>query len=151
MQPCVLYTNSKNAKENLFAAASALFLLTGDKQYRIEADQFFDWTYGAYLYNWNNVAQQGVIILAAAVAPPGMNITRSNYQDMLRTTTTNWAGCSLSGTSFYKDNVFCKCVSTLLELESNCLHLAVHPAFSFTLSCPAAAVFARKEFPSFCS
>lgn len=111
MQPCVLYTNSKNAKENLFSAAAALFLLTQDPYYRIEADQFFEYTYGSYLYNWNNVAQQGIIVLAASKAPPNMNITQSMYKDMLRMTTSNWAGCSLNGTASYKDNIFCKCDS----------------------------------------
>lgn len=114
VQPCILYANSKNAKQNLFAAASALFLLTEDANYRREADEFFDWTYGSYLYNWNNVAQQGVVILSAALDVKGSNFTRAMYRDMLRQTAKNWAGCSLNGTASYNGNTFCKYVLLVL-------------------------------------
>lgn len=110
MQPCALYANSKNAKQNLFTAAAALYLLTQDLNYRIEADEFFDWAYGSYLYNWNNVALQGVAVLAAAVDAPNMNTTRAMYRYMLRQTATNWAGCSLNGTASWMGNTYCKCV-----------------------------------------
>jgi hypothetical protein len=111
LQPCELYANTKNAKQNLFAAAASLFLLTEDINYRIEADEFFDWSYGSFLYNWNNVAQQGIVVLSASVDAPNMNITRAMYRDMLRQTATNWAGCSLNGTATWKGNTYCKCVS----------------------------------------
>jgi hypothetical protein len=40
LQPCTLYDNTKPPEQQLFTAAAALWSLTGDMQYRIDADSF---------------------------------------------------------------------------------------------------------------
>ena len=58
MQTCQLYVNTKDPSQHLFAAAAALYRLTGEMKYRTDVDLLFDWSYGGYLYNWNNVFPQ---------------------------------------------------------------------------------------------
>lgn len=58
MQTCELYLNRKAPEQHLFTAAAALYRLTGQQQYRTDADWLFDWSYGSFLYNWNNVFPQ---------------------------------------------------------------------------------------------
>ena len=63
VQPCELYLNEKPANQYLFAAAAALYALTGDPYYRGDADSLWPAPeefpeLQTYLYNWNNVITQ---------------------------------------------------------------------------------------------
>jgi hypothetical protein len=58
LQTCILYTNRKAPDEHLFTAAAALYRLTEEQKYRTDADWLFDYAYGTYLFNWNNIFPQ---------------------------------------------------------------------------------------------
>lgn len=63
VQPCGLYLNEKPPTQNLFAAAAALYALTGSAYYRGDADSLWPSPEDfpellMYLYNWNNVVPQ---------------------------------------------------------------------------------------------
>jgi hypothetical protein len=58
VQPCALYANGKGPRQQLFAAAAALYAATGAAAYRAAAEDF--WEPSAFLFfnNWNNVYPQ---------------------------------------------------------------------------------------------
>lgn len=123
MQPCILYLNSKPPLQYLFIASSALYALTGDAYYRFDADYF--WPEESpdlltFLYNWNNVVAQGVIILSSQPDFPGAARPRDFYRTLLRSAVAHWARCSNSGSSEYFDFTFCKFAPVLRSLFVLC-------------------------------
>eukprot|EP00892_Ulva_mutabilis_P000082 jgi/Ulvmu1/10074/UM006_0021.1 len=109
--PCVLYLNSKPPNQYLFVAATALYALTGDAYYRFDADYFWPTESPdllTFLYNWNNVVAQGVIILAMQPDHPGASRPRDFYRNLLRAAVAHWARCSNAGASNFFDFTFCQ-------------------------------------------
>jgi hypothetical protein len=104
MQPCELYQNSKEAKQQLFAAAAALYLLTGDVKYRDDADK--KWWGGSDLFNnnWNHVYTQGITIMAITPNP-------GRFTDLLKESVQKWVDCS----NGVKTDL-CECASSLLPV-----------------------------------
>ena len=120
VQPCVLYLNQKPPFQYLFVAASALYALTGDAYYRYDADYF--WPPESpdlltFLYNWNNVVAQGVIILSMQPDLPTAQRPRNFYRSLLRSAVAHWARCSNAGASNFFDFTFCQCVTPALQLH----------------------------------
>jgi hypothetical protein len=107
LQPCALYENSKNPRQQLFAAAAALHILTGDAHYRLDADSWFDSGANLFYSNWNNVWPQGLSILAGTADVPGVQRTQHDYIELLGKHVSQWAECSNSGSS----GSMCKCAS----------------------------------------
>jgi hypothetical protein len=117
LQPCALYHNKKSARQQLFLAASALYVLTGESHFREEADQYFDPRADLFHINWNSVYGLGVAVLAgvddgqAAVMP---SRSASEYQQLLKRTVQQWSACSNKGASGEK----CRCVHAVYILQS---------------------------------
>eukprot|EP00892_Ulva_mutabilis_P000079 jgi/Ulvmu1/10071/UM006_0018.1 len=113
VQPsCDLYRNTLDPRFFLFAGAAAMYSLTGRADYRADADMFFpeaEASYRMFLYNWNNVVAQGVLLLSMAPDEPGAARSRTVYRDWLRTGVAQWSECSNSG-SFQMNgvNTFCE-------------------------------------------
>jgi len=112
VQPCVLYLNQKPPFQYLFVAASALYALTGDAYYRYDADYF--WPPESpdlltFLYNWNNVVTQGLVIMSMSADLPAAQNSRDFYRGFLRTAVDMWAQCSNTGEFRMKDKQFCEC------------------------------------------
>ena len=102
LQPCILYKNDlKGPEQDLFTAAAALFQLTGDVEYRNDADtKWWDPTGGidSVYYNWNNVWQLGVAVLASAPEPAAKPaLSRKFYRTKLADFVGRWATCSNEG------------------------------------------------------
>ena len=102
MQPCDVYPNSKDVEEYLFVAAAALYAYGGAAAYRADADSYGPsdlqgLDHRTFLYNWDNVLTQGVIILAAAADLPGAALPRVHYQNLLRNAAETWSQCSNNG------------------------------------------------------
>eukprot|EP00892_Ulva_mutabilis_P000083 jgi/Ulvmu1/10075/UM006_0022.1 len=111
--PCVLYLNEKPPNQYLFVAAAALYALTGDAYYRGDADSMWPTPeqfpeLQTYLYNWNNVITQGVVILSISPDLPGAARSRDYYRKYLRTSITHWAQCSNEGAAIFGDYKFCE-------------------------------------------
>lgn len=107
LQPCELYYNPKPPDQQLFTAAASLFSLTGNAQFRAEADKLWDPKAFLFFNNWNNVWSQGVTILASTDRPdpPGVAIAKQTYQAYLKAGVNLWVDCSLNG----KNSNWCKC------------------------------------------
>jgi hypothetical protein len=58
MQPCELYGNTKGPQQQLFSAAAALYLATGDASFYADAETFWDASAFLFFNNWNNVYAQ---------------------------------------------------------------------------------------------
>jgi hypothetical protein len=58
VQTCDLYANDKPPQQQLFVAAAALYLLTGNPAYKTDADTYWDDNWRLFLFNWNNVPSQ---------------------------------------------------------------------------------------------
>ena len=124
LQVCTLYRNEKDAPEFLFLAAASLYALTGNAAYRADADKM--WPTGpqsveqqTFLYNWNNVLIQGVVILSMEADSPGATRNRDFYRRFLRTSVSLWSQCSNEGESIINFYRFCECVPpTLLPRQS---------------------------------
>jgi hypothetical protein len=109
LQPCDLFKNTEDARQQLFTAAAALYSLTGDATFQIDADEFFkypgrvnhDLSYDFELFHvsWSSVWTQGVAIMA------GMPSVDSKWRDMLRESAEIWSDCS----SGDLDQRFCEC------------------------------------------
>ena len=111
LQPCILYKNDlKGPEQDLFTAAAALFQLTGDVEYRSDADtKWWDPTGGidSVYYNWNNVWPLGVAVLASAPEPAAKPaLSRKFYRTKLADFVGRWATCSNEG----KLGDECRCV-----------------------------------------
>ena len=53
MQPCELYFSEKTPEQRMFAAAAALYWLTGKNSYRKDADSWYKKTdAGLFYMNW---------------------------------------------------------------------------------------------------
>lgn len=114
VQPCVLYLNSKPPLQYLFVASTALYALTGSSYYRYDADYFWPTESPdllSFLYNWNNVVSQGVVILSSQPDFPGAARPRDFYRGLLRAAVSHWARCSNSGATQFFDTTFCQCAS----------------------------------------
>lgn len=112
LQSCGLYRNTKDAPIFLFVGASALYSLTGSAMYHAEADAMwpmFDAVYRIYLYNWNNVVTQGLVIMSMSADLPAAQNSRDFYRGFLRTAVDMWAQCSNTGEFRMKDKQFCEC------------------------------------------
>eukprot|EP00892_Ulva_mutabilis_P000072 jgi/Ulvmu1/10065/UM006_0012.1 len=108
---CTLYRNEKDAPEFLFAAAAALYALTGDETYRADADAMWPEAtinYQLFLMNWNNVVTQGIAILSMAPDLPGAARSRDFYRDFLRRSVGMWSECSRDGESIINNHKFCE-------------------------------------------
>ena len=100
VQPCRLYDNPKDARQHLFLAAAALYLVSGDYNFRREADFFFDDSTSLFHTNWNNVSPLGVAILAGIDTPadvPEIHFSTADYQQLLRRSVQQWSDCSGKG------------------------------------------------------
>lgn len=97
VQPCKLYSNKKSPKQQLFVAAAALYYLTGDGKYRTDADKWHDPNAFTFYNNWNNVATQGLAILAGAPDAPGALRSRTHYMGQLRAAVKFYSDCSNDG------------------------------------------------------
>ena len=116
VQTCTLYRNSKPAPEFLFVAAAALYALTGDASYRADADSMFPTgpqsvEQQSYLYNWNNVLTQGIVILSMEPDVPGAQRSRTFYRGFLRTSVGLWSQCSNDGEATINFYTFCECAA----------------------------------------
>lgn len=102
MQPCQLYFNRDPPQQQLFTAAAALFALTGDSEFRHDADTFWlapdspDTDFNLLISNWNNVWLQGVSLLAMTSQsdPPGALRPQEEYRALMRMAALRWAACS---------------------------------------------------------
>lgn len=120
VQSCSLYRNEKDAPEFLFVAAAALFSLTGDAAYRADADRMWNdvWAqYQVFLYNWNNVVTQGLVIMSMSPDAPGAQRSRDTYLGFLSNPVRLWTDCSNNGQANMKKKVFCKCAPHSVHLE----------------------------------
>jgi hypothetical protein len=100
VQPCTLYHNPKSPRQHLFLAAAALFLLTGTRGFRMEADFYFDPHASLFHTNWNNVYPVGVAILAGldkAAEQEEPQVTRQEYRQHLARSVQQWSTCSQDG------------------------------------------------------
>jgi hypothetical protein len=102
VQPCALYENKKSPRQQLFLAASALYLLTGDPHFREEADHYFDPMGDLFHINWNSVYGLGVAILAG-IEDGNIRVRpsrpTSEYSQLLKRTVQQWSACSNKGSS----------------------------------------------------
>lgn len=58
MQTCTLYDNQKPPEQQMFVAAAAMYYITGNADYRTQADEYWDESWYSFLFNWNNVPAQ---------------------------------------------------------------------------------------------
>ena len=116
VQPCELYGSKKAPQQQLFAAAAAMFAMTGDAKYRRDADGFFQ--QGAFLFNnnWDNTWAQGVTILATTARADPANTARSQgtYRAAMKASVKDWTDCSINGAK----GEFCKCAAALCYLTA---------------------------------
>lgn len=108
MQPCELYHNTDPPDQQLFTAAAALFSLTGEAEYRRDADSFLSEDCMIVISNWNNVWGQGVSILAMTAQPDPEDVSKSQeeYRWLLGDAVAQWTACSEGDDS----SKLCKCV-----------------------------------------
>eukprot|EP00892_Ulva_mutabilis_P000075 jgi/Ulvmu1/10068/UM006_0015.1 len=110
---CTLYRNEKDAPEFLFLAAAALYALTGNADYRADADTMFPTgpqsvEQQTFLYNWNNIVTQGIVILSMEPDVPAAANSRDFYRRFLRTSVSLWSQCSNEGEAIINDYKFCE-------------------------------------------
>lgn len=113
MQPCELYFNTKPPEQQLFTAAAALFSLNGRAAYRADADRLLDPGRAfTFLFNWNNVWTQGILILATTdrADPGGVSRPQREYKERIAQGTQFWSDCSKNG----QNSNFCECGPALL-------------------------------------
>lgn len=111
MQPCELYFNGKSPLQQLFGGAAGLFTLTGEAQYRIDADNWYEAAGDeAFLFfnNWNAMWPQGVQALATTDQPDPNDIlvSKLGYMERLKLGVSFWTDCSEDGSN----GNFCVCV-----------------------------------------
>lgn len=105
MQPCNLYYNPRSPLQHLFVAAAALFSLTGEAQFRVEADQWYDQAgeEETFLFfnSWNAVWAQGVQMLATAdqADPNDILVSKQGYSERLKLGVSFWTDCSEDGSN----------------------------------------------------
>ena len=112
VQPCELYRNDKPAEQQVFAAAAALFALTGDAKYRATADRLIAAAGSSaftFFNSWNNVWAQGVTILASTERqdPAGATRSKGRYREDLKQAVAYWTDCYERGSN----GGFCKCAA----------------------------------------
>ena len=100
MQPCQLYSNPKTARQHLFLAAAALYILTGSDGFKQESDFYFDPNASLFHTNWNNVYPVGVALLAGLNkgGTEADDKARSEYRKHLGRSVQQWAACSADQT-----------------------------------------------------
>ena len=117
LQVCTLYRNEKEAPEYIFVAAAALYSLTGVAAYRTDADSMWPEfaTYQVFLYNWNNVVMQGIVILTTAPEAPGAERSIEFYRDFMNKGVSMWSECSNHGVSIFNNHKYCECAPSPVE------------------------------------
>eukprot|EP00892_Ulva_mutabilis_P000071 jgi/Ulvmu1/10064/UM006_0011.1 len=113
LSPCLLYLNKKFAPEYIFVGAAALYALTGQPFYRADADALWPSSENSveqqtFLYNWNNILTQGIIILSMQPDVPGAVRSRDFYRRFLRTSVSLWSQCSNEGEAIINYYKFCE-------------------------------------------
>jgi hypothetical protein len=121
VQPCELYPNSKEAKQQLFAAAAALYYLTGDTKYRRDVDKWWQ-TEELFKNNWNSVYPQGLTILALTPNP-------GKYADYLKESVQKWVDCS-SG----QKTDLCECAPPICSCGKSSCKLCYRSVCLFALA-----------------
>eukprot|EP00892_Ulva_mutabilis_P000098 jgi/Ulvmu1/10089/UM006_0036.1 len=107
---CSLYHNGKDAPEFLFAAAAAMYALTGEARYREDADVMSEASMGhqIFLLNWNNVFIQGAMLLSMEPDVPGAARSRDFYRRLLRESVGLWSECSNDGDALQGTKHYCE-------------------------------------------
>eukprot|EP00892_Ulva_mutabilis_P000076 jgi/Ulvmu1/10069/UM006_0016.1 len=108
---CSLYRNTKDPQMSLFVGAAAMYFLTGREDYRADADAMFPderAMFYIYLYNWNNVVAQGLVLMSMAPDSPGALRSQEYYRGWLRTSVGFWSSCSNDGEAKVYDYRFCE-------------------------------------------
>lgn len=94
MQACELYSFNNDIDRQLFAAAGALYWLTGDAAYRTDADKIYRSGF-QFWWQWGHPWPTGMISLAAAPDPKSKPANdKSYYTDQLRRYVERWTDCS---------------------------------------------------------
>ena len=134
MQPCQVYTNEKSPRQHIFAAAAALYALTGSKAFRAEADFYFDPDGHSFLTTRDNVYTLGAAILARERDPEGTEAQHSSsgYQQFVERSVQQWALCSGSG----RAGAHCECAPDRDFCLRSCVETAqVHARTMLTTAC----------------
>ena len=87
------------------------------RQYRALADEYWNDGWEPFYNNWNNVAPQGIMLLAMADDVSSARRRRDFYQEKLRKGVKDWETCSNDGqTAFGDGKVFCRYGTSYLQL-----------------------------------
>ena len=104
VQVCELYVYENEIDRQLFAAAGALYWLTGDTSYHSDADAIYNSGF-QFWWQWGHSWPAGIIALGAAPDPSTRpQNDRGYYNDQLRRLVERWTDCNGG-----KKTSYCEC------------------------------------------